>query len=97
VVPVPEQPELPIPAPAASQPPPIALVRSEAIMAQVAFIEPPAKPIAMNEKNSPDSAAPGADAPASQENPAAKLVAQSADPLQSIKALSEEERLALFT
>jgi hypothetical protein len=99
VVPVPEQPELPIPTPAASQPPPIALVRSEAIMAEVAFIEPPAKPIALNEKNSPDSAAPSSDEPqaASQESPAAKLVAQSADPLQSIKALSEEERLALFT
>ena len=99
VVPVPEQPELPIPTPAASQPPPIALVRSEVIMAEVAFIEPPAKPITLNEKNSPDSVAPSGDEPqaASQENLATKLVAQSADPLQSIKALSEEERLALFT
>jgi len=98
VVPVPEQPELPIPTPAASQLPPIAPVRSEAIMADVAFIEPPAKPIAPNERNSPGSAATSADEPqtASQESLPAKLDS-SADPLQSIKALSEEERLALFT
>ena len=39
VVPLPEQPELPIPSPAATQPPSIALVRTEAIMAEVAFID----------------------------------------------------------
>lgn len=98
VVPAPEQPELPIPTPAASQPPPIALVRGEAMMAEVAFIEPPAKSAVPNEKNSPASAGPNVDGcqTASQESPASKS-ASSADPLQSIKALSEEERLALFT
>jgi hypothetical protein len=63
VVPVPEQPELPIPTPAAPQPSPIALVRSEAIIEEVAFIEPRAKPIATNENYSPDSAAPSVDEP----------------------------------
>ena len=38
VVPIPEQPELPIPSPAATPLPSIALVRSEAIMAEVAFV-----------------------------------------------------------
>jgi hypothetical protein len=63
VVPVPEQPELPIPTPAAPQPSSIALVRSEAIIEEVAFIEPRAKPIATNENYSPDSAAPSVDEP----------------------------------
>jgi hypothetical protein len=99
VVPVPEQRELPIPTPASSQPPPIALVRSDAIMAEVAFVELPAELIAPNEKNSPGSATTLGDEPqaTSQQSPAAKMMIASADPLQSIKALSEEERLALFT
>ena len=45
VVPLPEQPELPIPSPAPTQPPSIALVRSETIMADVAFVEPPPAPL----------------------------------------------------
>ncbi|HMA55827.1 MAG TPA: hypothetical protein VKP52_03725 [Pseudolabrys sp.] len=41
VVPPSDQPELPIPSPAAAQPPPIALVRTETAIAEVAFVEPP--------------------------------------------------------
>src|SRR5262245_56923934 len=40
VVPPSDQPELPIPSPAVAQPPPIALVRAETIMAEVTFAEP---------------------------------------------------------
>ncbi|MGA7152187.1 MAG: hypothetical protein WBY84_12420, partial [Pseudolabrys sp.] len=45
VVPLPDQPELPIPSPTASSPPAIALVRSEAVMAEVAFVETPPAPV----------------------------------------------------
>ncbi|MGB7010183.1 MAG: hypothetical protein WBD97_07210 [Pseudolabrys sp.] len=97
VVPLPEQPELPIPSPAPTQPPSISLVHSETIMAEVAFVEPsPAPrphpaPEAINTPVSEPMAA-----IASEAMPAAKGVPP-ADPLASIKALSEEERLALFT
>jgi hypothetical protein len=97
VVPLPEQPELPIPSPAPTQPPSISLVHSETIMADVAFVEPsPASrphpaPEAINAPVSEPMAA-----IASEAMPAAKRVPP-ADPLASIKALSEEERLALFT
>ncbi len=97
VVPPPEQPELPIPSPAPTQPPSISLVRSETIMAEVEFAEPsPAPrphpaPEAINTPVSEPMAA-----IASEAMPAAKAVPP-ADPLASIKALSEEERLALFT
>ncbi|MGC1571942.1 MAG: hypothetical protein WA750_07530 [Pseudolabrys sp.] len=97
VVPLPEQPELPIPSPAPTQPPSISLVHSETIMADVAFVEPsPASrphpaPEAINTPVSEPMAA-----IASEAMPAAKGVPP-ADPLASIKALSEEERLALFT
>ena len=40
VVPPSDQPELPIPSPAVAQPPPIALVRTETAMKEVAFAEP---------------------------------------------------------
>jgi hypothetical protein len=69
VVPVPDQPELPIPAPASAQQPSIALVRTDEIMAEVAFIDASPEPA-----ETPD-----------------------ANPFASIMALSEEERLALFT
>ncbi|MGC2071828.1 MAG: hypothetical protein WA694_11035, partial [Pseudolabrys sp.] len=45
VVPLPDQPEVPIPSPTASSPPAIALVRSEAVMAEVAFVETPPAPV----------------------------------------------------
>ncbi len=92
VVPTPDQPELPIPSPLITPLPPIALVRREAVMAEIAFIGPPpapeVKPVATNieaAKSSPAAAAPVA------------KPSKPAGPLASIMALSEEERLALFT
>jgi hypothetical protein len=100
VVPLPEQPELPIPSPASTQPPSISLVRSEAMIAEVAFVEPPPAP----PQPAPDMVDTRPSEPTfmPQSAPVAdetKLVAKAApaDPLASIKALSEEERLALFS
>jgi hypothetical protein len=94
VVPLPDQPELPIPSPITTPPPSIALVHSEVIMAEVAFVEPaPARidqrVVAEMPKIEP------AIAPAFKAALTSK--AWPAGPLASIMALSEEERLALFT
>jgi hypothetical protein len=86
VVPVPEQPELPIPSPSASSPPAIAIVRSETELAEVAFVEA-----------SPEQAAACSDQPASGEEKQVDASQRPADPLSSIMSLSEDERLALFT
>src|SRR6187551_2625268 len=87
VVPPSDQPELPIPSPAVAQPPPIALVRTETAIAEVAFVEPqPAVPV-----NDPKAARATAVAPVPLKTP------MPTDPLAAIKMLSEEERLALFT
>jgi hypothetical protein len=86
VVPVPEQPELPIPSPSASNPPAIALVRSETELAEVAFVE-----------TSPEQAAARSHPPASGEEKAVDTSPPPADPLSPIMSLSEDERLALFT
>jgi hypothetical protein len=90
VVPLPEQPELPIPSPAAAQPPSIALVRTETVMAEITFVEPPPAPLPQ------PSSEPGIST-AREGSRAARTAAAPADPLASIMALSEEERLALFT
>src|SRR5262249_22715583 len=83
VVPPSDQPELPIPAPAVAQPPPIALVRTEMPMAEVAFADPqPALPA--KEPTPPAAVEPS-------------KIAAPTDPLAAINSLSEEERLALFT
>jgi hypothetical protein len=111
VVPIPEQPELPIPSPVATQPPPITLVHSETIMAEVVFVEPQSTPPApvvqpasvMIEMPTIEAAisAPAQTKPIAMPvaAPAAKPAksAMPANPLASIMALSEEERLALFT
>jgi len=101
VVPSPEQPELPIPSPNALQPPSIALVRSESIMAEVAFVASRPEPHECPETTRPESVArPAGDSEPvidAEENKPAKEEAAPADPLASIMALSEEERLALFT
>ena len=97
VVPLPEQPELPIPSPAPTQPPSISLVCSETIMTEVVLVEPSPAPRphpAPEAINTPVSGPTAATA--SEAMPAAKA-APPADPLASIKALSEDERLALFT
>jgi hypothetical protein len=87
VVPPSDQPELPIPSPDVAQPPPIALVRTETAIAEVAFVEPqPAVPV-----NDPKAARATAVAPVPLKTP------MPTDPLAAIKMLSEEERLALFT
>src|SRR5262245_20900122 len=96
VVPLPEQPELPIPSPASTQLPTISLVHSETIIAQVAFVEPPPAPQPTPEVVTTRPPEHQHVAPAVETKAAAKA-APPADPLASIKALSEEERLALFT
>ncbi|HEY0223636.1 MAG TPA: hypothetical protein VGC38_03900 [Pseudolabrys sp.] len=88
VVPAPEQPELPIPSPAAEQPPEISLVRATAEMTEVTFIAKPllAEPV-VTEAAAPELVAPP--------KTAAKLPA--VDPLAAIMALTDAERIALFT
>ena len=84
VVPPSDQPELPIPSPAVTQPPPIALVRAETVIADAALPEgPPA--IAVD--------APKPAPPVARD----QKVSIPTDPLAAINSLSEEERLALFT
>ena len=97
VVPMPEQPELPIPSPLVTPLPPIALVRSEAVMEEVAFagplpapdVKPPAVQIDVPKIEAAVSS------PASMAT--APKPSKTAGPLTSIMALSEDERLALFT
>src|SRR5262249_13707238 len=83
VVPQPDQPELPIPSPTISPQPAIALVRAETTMAEINFVDPPPSP-------NPDKERAVNEMP--QLEPAI-----TADPLAPIMALSEEERLALFS
>ena len=95
VVPTPEQPELPIPSPLITPLPPIALVRSEAVMAEIAFVGPPpapeVKPVTIKSTcRNMRTSSPAAAAPVAKPS-------KPAGPLASIMALSEEERLALFT
>jgi len=86
VVPVPDQPELPIPSPGASSPPTISLVRSDTELAEVAFIEaPPEQDVARSGQ------------PVSGEGKPVDTNPPAAGPLSSIMSLSEDERLALFT
>jgi len=95
VVPPPEQPELPIPSPAATQPPAIALVRSEEMIAEVAFAAPPPAPRSQPAKDVPEAIDIRANEPnVAKPSEAKQLLPR---PLASIMALSEEERLALFT
>ncbi len=97
VVPPPEQPELPIPSPAAMQPPAIALVRDETIMAEVSFVQPSPTPAAPTIQRAPHTVeVPRPDLTISEVSGVARPLPPS-NPLASIMALSEEERLALFT
>ncbi len=98
VVPTPEQPELPIPSPLFTPLPPITLVRREAIMEEVAFVGPPppvpdVKPTAIKIDVLKIEAAISPPAPTATVTKPSKP----AGPLASIMAMSEEERLALFT
>jgi hypothetical protein len=98
VVPTPEQPELPIPSPLVTPLPPITLVRSESIMAEVVFIGPP-PPAPEVQTAAVKIAVPKIETAISPPAPTATATKTSkpAGPLASIMALSEEERLALFT
>jgi hypothetical protein len=98
VVPTPEQPELPIPSPLVTPLPPITLVRSESIMAEVAFVGPP-PPVPGVEAAAAKIDVPKTEAAISPPAPITTTSKPSkpAAPLASIMALSEEERLALFT
>lgn len=98
VVPTPEQPELPIPSPLVTPLPPIALVHSEMMMAEVAFAgplpsAPDVKPELVTVEVSKLEAAILPPVPAVTAPKPNKPVGA----LASIMALSEEERLALFT
>jgi hypothetical protein len=97
VVPRPDEPELPIPSPAA-QPPAIALVGAAAIMSSPfdGAASPPEKSQMANtaaDKTAPAPAAAAAAGPAARAAP----LPPAADPLIALMALSEDERLALFT
>jgi hypothetical protein len=97
VVPPPEQPELPIPSPAVVQPPAIALVRDEATMAEVSFVEPLPTPAAPTIQRAPHAVEVPRPALAISEVSGVARPLPPANPLASIMALSEEERLALCT
>ena len=98
IVPPPDQPELPIPSPIATPLPPITLVHTETLVTDVIFgeaVPPPSQdqnqPVGVEiPKVDPAIASGVAAAPA----PSAP---EKTDPLASIMALSEDERLALFT
>jgi hypothetical protein len=96
VVPEPDQPELPIPSPIATSQPSIALVRTEDLIAEVAFVElPPSQ-----DPDQADIEAPTVELAIRtilKVAPVKTSTDQAADPLASIMALSEEERVALFT
>ena len=96
-MPLPEQPELPIPSPAATQPPPIALVRSETIMAEIAFVQPPPAPLTQPAKATPTTIDARENEPKISTTIETTPALPRTNPLASIMALSEEERLALFT
>jgi hypothetical protein len=100
VVPTPDEPELPIPAPAAAQPPEIALVREVTEMSAVTFTEGPQAPEPELETVAGVAFEP-IELPvvAKAEVPARKTAdtLPSVDPLAAIMALSEVERIALFT
>jgi hypothetical protein len=97
VVPVPEQPELPIPAPASVAAAPIALVRPAPAIPEVVFAAsapakpPKPEPVAVAKPVAPEPAVPVAPPVASA------AVKADADPLAAIMALTEAERIALFT
>src|SRR3974390_665423 len=102
VVPTPDQPELPIPSPLAAQSPTISLVRSETIMAEVTFIEASGTPVAPPPAAINPAAVtiemPVFEAVSNEKSTAlVEMPGDAANPLASIMALKEEERLALFT
>jgi hypothetical protein len=96
VVPLPEQPELPIPAPAPVAAAPIALVRPAPAIPAVVFVATPAQGREAGPAVVEAAAAP---VPVAAPVTPAKTVGTlpAIDPLAAIMALSEAERIALFT
>jgi hypothetical protein len=108
VVPLSDEPELPIPAPPAVQPlPPISLVRKAVAMPDVTFIvsaplgptviEPAVVEPVLVEKVAPTVIALPIPVAAEVAAPKAAAALPPVDPLAPIMALSEAERIALFT
>jgi hypothetical protein len=98
VVPIPEQPELPIPTPAAAQPPEISLVRAATEMTEVTFIVPPPQAApAVVEAVVAEPVMAEVALPASTLPPKTAARLPAVDPLAAIMALSDAERIALFT
>jgi len=98
VIPQPDQPELPIPSPTTTLQPAIALVRTEATMAEVTFIDPvnlrgrdQDRFVIEIPRLEPMIAA------GVESTSITTSTSHAADPLASIMALGEEERLALFS
>jgi hypothetical protein len=98
VVPPADEPELPIPSPASTQPAPIVLIHTAAVMPVIGFIDgippapdtveqPAAAPVTLAEIPMPETA----------EMPAPQPAPPRPDPLAAIMALSEAERIALFS
>jgi hypothetical protein len=99
VVPPADEPELPIPSPASPPQPPIALVRPAVTMPDVAFIESASPKPDVIETVAPAPIALPIEAAVEAIVPAPKAAAAlpPLDPLAPIMALSEDERIALFT
>ena len=89
IVPPSDEPELPIPSPAGAQPVAIALVNIPEVSV---FDNAPPKPEVMEQ-----AAAQPAPSAATATRPAAAVSLPPVDPLAAIMALSEDERIALFT
>jgi len=97
VVPPPDQPELPIPSPITAPQPSIELVRSDAMMAEISFADPPPSHGGDQARVVEMPVLEPAPAPGFEPAPATTPTVSANDPLASINALSEAERLALFT
>ena len=93
VVPLAEEPELPIPSPASAQLPAVMLVRPIVAVPEVTLFEgaPPASVVVEEQAAAP------APAQTIDAAPKAQNASPPADPLAPLMALSEDERIALFT
>jgi hypothetical protein len=101
-----DEPELPIPSPSTAQPPAIALVHERttaAIMPEVTFVaSPPPLPVRAETELALHAVVAAAIAtagpvPATDVAPKVEVTPPPADPLALLMALTEEERIALFT
>jgi hypothetical protein len=94
VVPPVEEPELPIPTPSCAQPPTVMLVRPIDIIPEVMLFErAPPEPVVVEEKAAPPAPVQNIEAAPPEPKPAPPAES----PLAPLMALSEDERIALFT